>query len=189
MTRTRIRNTWRCLFCFSLSAAIPACKPSGNANHAGSSNATAEKSEGESKALSAMLLASEPADAKSVAEVKRTAKIGDEVLFRGRVGGRTDPLVADRAIMTVADMELVPCNARHGDACPTPWDYCCETPEDLKSRTITVQAVGTDGKPLKADWRGAGIKPLGEVVVRGRIASLGEGQPIIVNATGIHIKG
>ena len=66
------------------------------------------------------VLVEEPADAKSVDEVRETAKDGDDVVIVGRIGGDRDPWVADRAAFLIVDPSRIPCSERKGDSCKTP---------------------------------------------------------------------
>jgi len=140
-------------------------------------------------ALARFSLAEEPAGALDVVAFRSNTRAGDEVVFRGLVGGRSEPFVQGKALMTVADLSLKPCNAAAGDNCPTPWDYCCEPPESLTRGTVTVQLVGDDGKVLSSDIRElSGVKPLSQVVVKGKVATHEPGKSTVVNATGIYVK-
>jgi len=133
-------------------------------------------------------LASVPADAKAVAEVKKSAAAGQEVVLTGRIGGRKDPFVSGRAMFMLSDRSIPACNEKHNDGCPTPWDYCCEPKETVLGGTLTVQIVGADGKPLKTGLEGArGLRPMAEVVVRGK--AVGTGSEMVIEATGIYVKG
>src|SRR5690348_16160813 len=80
-----------------------------------------------------LILKEAPAGAKDVSVLKKDAKEGDEVVIRGQVGGDEKPFVNKRAIMRIVDMKLPACNAKPGDSCKTPWDFCCETPEAIKA--------------------------------------------------------
>lgn len=133
-------------------------------------------------------LASAPADAKGVAEAKAAAKEGDRVVVRGVVGGRADPLAANRAILTLLDPGIKTCDQEPGDSCKTPWDACCEPPESLVKGTVTVQVVDADGRPLKAPLSAvAGVKPLAKLVVSGVVKSSADGH-VLVNADGIFVE-
>ena len=138
-----------------------------------------------------LLLKEEPAGAKDILDTKQSAKECDEVVIRGRVGGRKDPFVEGRAVMTIADAKLKPCNENSMDACPTPWDYCCDTPETLIAHTVTIQVVGSDGKPVKNALKGfGGIEPLKTVILRGNVLQkTPDGKIMVINAAGIYVKG
>jgi len=135
-----------------------------------------------------LILASAPGEAKDVNAIKASAKEGDEVVLRGRVGGSIHPIVDGRAAFQVVDLSVKSCKEIPGDTCETPWDYCCEP--DVAKSTATVQVVGGDGKPLKTGLKGVGgLAPLAEVTVKGKVGKTAEGAPLVVNATGIHVKG
>ena len=107
----------------------------------------------------------------------------------GKVGGRKEPFVAGRALMTVVDLTQTSCKEMEGDHCPTPWDYCCVPQSELAPNLATVQFVGADGKPLKADLASVnGLKPLSEVVIKGNVVRAADGQSLVINATGLYVK-
>ncbi len=142
-----------------------------------------------SAALSASLIVQQqPEGAKDLAAVKKQAKAGESVVVRGRVGGRNDPIAADRAILTLLDLSVPTCEKSPMDKCPTPWDACCETPETLLSNTATIQAVDAAGQPLKTTLRGlGGIEPAKELVVSGKIRSI-DGDVMVIDAIAVHVK-
>lgn len=136
-----------------------------------------------------MLLASAPEDAVELAQAKHGAQQGDQVTVRGRIGGRRDPFVAGRAIFQLVDSSLPTCADKHGDGCPTPWDYCCESKEDITAKSATVQLTGEDGKPLAMSINGvSGIKPMATVVVRGTVAERPNETVMVINAEGLHVE-
>src|SRR5688500_18099871 len=67
-----------------------------------------------------LVLSEAPANAKNVGDVVKDAKEGDEVVVTGKVGGRKEPFVAGRALMTVVDATQPSCKDIEGDNCPTP---------------------------------------------------------------------
>ena len=136
-----------------------------------------------------LVLSEAPANPRNVADVVKDAKDGDEVVVAGKVGGRREPFVAGRALMTVVDVNQQSCKEIEGDNCPTPWDYCCVPQDALAPNLATVQFVGADGKPLKADLTSvSGLKPLSEVVVKGNVQRGADGKSVIINATGLYVK-
>ncbi len=139
---------------------------------------------------SSLLAAKAPAGAVSVVDARKNAKPGESIVLRGRIGGRVVALVPKAAIAVLADEKsLVPCSAMPGDACKTPWDYCCETPEKLKAGTATIQVKGENGKVLRATLRGLGeLKELSTVVVAGTVDAASSADVLIVNATSIYIE-
>ncbi len=132
-----------------------------------------------------MIVATAPADAKGVVELKGTAKDGDEVVVRGVVGGTEDPVAANQAIVTILDAGVTTCDKMEGDTCKTPWDACCE--KDLAAKVATVQVLGADGKPLKGSLAAAGVKPLKQVVVAGKARVPADGKALIIEASKIHV--
>ena len=136
-----------------------------------------------------LVLTEAPANPKNVGALVKDAKDGEEVVLIGKVGGRKDPFVAGRAVMAVVDATQQSCKDIEGDNCPTPWDYCCVSQEQLVPNLATVQFVGADGKPLKADLSSvSGLKPLSEVVVKGTAQRGPDGKSLLVNATGVYVK-
>lgn len=131
-----------------------------------------------------------PAGAKDVLVVKKEAKEGDEVLIRGRVGGgKNDTFTQGRAMMYIMDPAIHSCDMNPGDDCATPWDYCCETPEDIAANKATIQFVGPDDKVLKADLKGSnGIDHLSVVVVKGKVGKRDDPKVLVVNASGIYVE-
>jgi len=133
-----------------------------------------------------LLLSTEPSNALGVKDAK--ASSDEELVVRGRIGGRVDPFVAGSAIFLLVDKSLKMCNERHGDGCRTPWDYCCEPREDLIAGMAMVQVVGDDGRPLNVGLRGrSGLEPGAEVVVVGRRAPEQEPGALVINARGIYV--
>lgn len=129
-------------------------------------------------------------EAAALADVRASAKVGDRVIFRGVVGGREEPFVKERAIVLVADPRLKACNARGDDHCRTPWDFCCEDPDELRMKTATIQVVDASGRPLRVGLGGApGLSPLAQVVVEGTVAERDDAGTFVVNATRITIRG
>jgi hypothetical protein len=121
-----------------------------------------------SKAGSQYLLATEPAAAKSILQVREESKHGDEVVLVGRIGGDVNPWVEGRAAFSLVDLSAKACSDIPGDSCPTPWDYCCETDKLVKGKTL-VKLVGADGKPVATDARELlGVKELDTLVVQGQ---------------------
>ena len=135
-----------------------------------------------------LVLHSPPADAKDVLTVRRTARDGDDVVIRGVVAGRKDPLAANRAIFTLLDPSIKTCEKMPEENCPTPWDACCSPSDEIASHSATVQVVDQSGKPLKAGLTGvAGLAPLKQVTVVGRLHTSPDGNAASIDATGIYV--
>ena len=130
-----------------------------------------------------------PATAKDVVDARK-ASDGDEVVVRGRIGGSAKPFVDGRAVFQLVDLELKTCDqASPMDDCKTPWDYCCDDKADVFAKSVTVQVVGTGGQPLRAMLDGVGgLKPMGEVAVKGTVKKSPDGKVVTVNATELYVK-
>ncbi len=129
-----------------------------------------------------------PEDAKDVSQARKAAtlKVGDDVVLQGRIGGSKEPFVAGRAVFTLMGRGLKPCNENPDDRCSMPWDYCCESRDDIVANSVTVQVVDAKGRILRTDMKGRrALKELSEIVVTGKVASASAGV-VIVNATSIH---
>lgn len=132
-------------------------------------------------------LTAAPVDAKEVAALKATVKDGDRVVIRGVVGGRADPIAANRAILTLLDSSVKTCDKNPADGCKTPWDACCEPADLLAKNSVTVQVVDAEGRPLKISLAGLeGVKPLAHLVVSGT-AKVSTDGVLLVNADGVYV--
>ncbi len=137
------------------------------------------------------LLATAPlTDAVGVVEARKDVKPGSDIIITGYIGGREEPLVEGRAIFALADAEVMTrCDATPGDACETPWDACCVSPEIKKTAMASVQVVDADGMVLKHTLTGlGGIKPGSTVTVLGKIAPGSSDSALVVNAEKIHVS-
>jgi hypothetical protein len=136
-----------------------------------------------------LVLASAPANAKDVKAAKDGLKPGDEVVIHGVIGGRAEPIAANRAILTVIDPSIQTCDKMPGDTCKTPWDACCVDKDEVTAAAATVQVVNGNGQPLKVGLNGhKGIAPLKDVTVVGKVRS-SDANNLVIDATGIYVKG
>ena len=129
------------------------------------------------------LLPEMPAAAIPVAEAKRTAREGDEVVVRGRIGGRREPMTAGSAVFVMIDPAIPHCEI---GKCKLPWDYCCETPEAIATNSATVKLVGVAGTLISVDLGEHAIKPLDEVVVVGTVGPRPNEDVFVIHATKLH---
>ena len=161
---------------------------SGNDDANGSVDSNAGEATGtESASAAPLLLKAKPQGAKSLAAVKESASVGDEVAFEARIGGRSEPFVENRAVMVVIDPSLPSC-ADNGGACPIPWDYCCEAPATLVANTATVQWVDDEGRPRDGSLKGrGGLEELAWITVVGEVAMKDDSGVFVVNATGVFL--
>jgi hypothetical protein len=130
------------------------------------------------------VLTSAPEGDVSITEAKSSAKEGDQIVIRGRIGGRHAPITADSPVFTIVDLQLEYCGQTTDDKCGTPWDYCCETPTTIATNSATVQVQGD-----AIDLASAGLEPLDEVVLIGTVAPRPDDQVLTVLATGIYPVG
>jgi hypothetical protein len=139
--------------------------------------------------LASLLVTEAPADALSIAKLRTTAKVGDEVVFSGKIIGNTTVLIDGRAIMVMGDpKKITSCDLMHGDNCKTPWDVCCDDHDVIKNSIVTVQVVDADGKPMKQGFRNVGgIKELTNLVVSGKVAEGSNGANMLISATSLFV--
>lgn len=169
--------------CLALALSLTSCdKPSSTA-------APTAPSSGPSAALNQVLATLPAGEAKSITDVRGQAKPGDEITLHGRIMGNLKPFVEGRALFVLGDPGLLtPCNEIPGDECDTPWDVCCETPEDKKRGTATIQVVDADGRVLKESLQGvAGLDHLSHVTVTGKVAEGSSADLLLVNAKAIKV--
>lgn len=155
----------------------------------GGTEATNQGGTGQAALPDGIILAEAPADARDVAETKNAAQAGERVVVRGVIGGRRNPFVAERAMFQLVDTSLPTCADKHGDGCPTPWDYCCEPKDQITAKSATVQITDGQGKPLNVSLKGkGGLEPMARVIVRGVVGQRPDENVMIVNADGIYVE-
>jgi len=153
----------------------------------GSKQSSASTAGASSTLPAGLFLEKEPEGAKTVEELKNSAKVGDQIVVRGRIGGSKSPFVEKRAVFTLMGAALKACSDDPEDKCKTPWDYCCDTPDAIARHSATIQVVDADGAPLRLGLKGANeLKELSEVVILGVVKEAKE-KVMIVNATGIYV--
>jgi hypothetical protein len=128
-------------------------------------------------------------EAQEIHRLRTTAKEGDEVTVQGRIMGVESPFVDGRAICILGDPKiLTPCNEIPGDSCETPWDVCCDSAEDKKIGTATLQIVDAEGRVLKQGLEGVcGMEKLGWVKVSGKVAAGSSVERLVIHATAIQV--
>jgi hypothetical protein len=137
--------------------------------------------------LSKILASAPTGTAQAIHTARTTAKPGDTITLSGKIMGNASPFVAGRAAFILGDPEvLTPCNEMPGDKCETPWDVCCETPEEKKQATATIQIVDAEGRTLKESIEGVGgLENLAKVTVTGKVAEGSSADLLVINATAI----
>ncbi len=124
-----------------------------------------------------------PLAALAVAKAKKEAKDGAEVAVEGRVKDFVDGM----AVFTIVDTVILSCD-QEGEACPTPWDYCCEPKESMLANTATVKVVGAGAAPIKANVKGvSGVDHLTTVVATGK-ARRDEAGNLTIEAAKVFVK-
>ena len=167
------------LLVLAATVGLAACSETGTDDGAATTPAAPEQP--------AWLAASLPPGAMDVAVVKKTAKEGDTVIVRGRIGGRVEPMSTDSAVFIMMDPAIPSCADLHGDRCATPWDYCCETPEALVANNATVSLLGPAGTtPLEVDLAGHGFAPLDEIIVVGTVGPRPTDDVFVIEAESLY---
>jgi uncharacterized protein YdeI (BOF family) len=126
------------------------------------------------------LIEQEPADAKPVAEAIQ-ADDDAEITIVGRIGGERNPMIDGLAAFTIVDPSLKACSEIEGDTCPTPWDYCCESPDTMQTHSVTVKFTDESGTVVPVDaGKLFGVEPLQTVVVKGKLQKDKSGKTAVV---------
>ena len=182
-----MRTTWTLCGALAVGLALGACGE--KAPETGSAGAAKPVPPAQDALPAGLMLSASPGDAADVTSVKATAREGDTVIVRGRIGGGDEPFVSGVSAMTIADRKLVPCSEMEmEDGCKKPWDYCCASPDELSKGLATIQVVGDDGRPLRADFRTAGLAELATVVVEGKVGPRQDPKVLVVSAEGIFVE-
>jgi len=102
------------------------------------------------------------------------------------VEGRISAFVKGAAAFKLVDLSLPYCGSAPGkmDECPTPWDYCCENPDELAAKTLLVEARDASGQPIPTASV-EGLRLLDLVAVEGELLTL-EGGSVVLAATAWH---
>lgn len=139
--------------------------------------------------LSSLLLEKAPEDPLAIAEMRKSAKAGDSVTFKGTLIGDLNIFMDSRAVMKMGDpAKLTACNLIPGDGCETPWDVCCDDPEVIKKSIVTVRVLDEEGGILKSGLKGVGgLEELRAVTVTGTVADSSNDDNMQINATGIYV--
>lgn len=166
------------------SFALTSCKDSEQSGNTGGEEADSGKSP-----LEAVLLETAPDGAVAILEARKNPTPGTEVIFAGKVMGKREPFSTGAALVVLGDPAVITsCDLKPGDECETPWDVCCDLPEDIKRSIVTVQVVDEAGRPVRSPLKGlGGMKELSSLVVKGTVAEGSNPDNLLVNATGIHV--
>ncbi len=126
--------------------------------------------------LSRFWMANDPAGALSVPEAKAAAPREKAVVV-----GRISAFVKGTAAFKIVDVSLPYCGSAPDkmEGCPTPWDYCCETPDELKAKTLFVEARDAQGQVIPASSI-EGLRLLDLVALEGQLAKDEHGNVTLV---------
>lgn len=151
-----------------------------------STASSSQRAEAEAVALDpSLVLANEPTDAVSVAEVREKAKDGDEVVVAGWIAGSQQPIIDGRAAFTIVDLSLPPMKCAE-----IPYSFCCMPKETLLPKMVLVKFVDEQGKTILKDARGSlGVNEAATVVIRGHAKCTEEGEVTAVLAEGVFVRG
>jgi len=122
-------------------------------------------------------LAADPGQGVPVLEAKAQAP-KDEAIVVGRVRDFTEGLAG----FTMIDAAVPYCGETEMEGCPTPWDYCCKSNEEISKHSILVEVRGPDGRAVRID-RLPELRNLDLVAVKGKLTKDATGD-VILAATG-----
>ena len=139
--------------------------------------------------LTAVINAKPEGEPSPIHMARQTVQPGDKITVSGQVMGGKHPFVEGRAAFILGDPDvLTPCNENPGDACETPWDSCCDSPEDKARGTATIQVVDEEGRVLKEGIEGiGGIRKLAKLIVSGKVAENSTPEALLINAVAIEV--
>lgn len=120
----------------------------------------------------------------------RKLKPGDKVIVSGKVMGKDKVFNDNRAFMIIGDPStLTSCDLRPDDECKKPWDVCCDSDEQIKNGTLSIQVVDDKGRPLKVGLKGqGGLNKLSKVTIEGIVSADSNDQVMTINAASISVK-
>lgn len=114
------------------------------------------------------VLEADYADAIPVKEAREKGE-GDEIVVFGRVRSEHDGSGA----FTIIDQTMPYCGEVRKCGCPTPWDYCCEQPEQVAALSIPVEIHDARGEV--AEIPKSDLKLLDLVAVKGTLTKTESG--------------
>ncbi|HRP62305.1 MAG TPA: hypothetical protein PK400_03335 [Phycisphaerales bacterium] len=132
-----------------------------------------------------MLLDRIPAGAVEVGEAMKTAKVGDEIVLRGRITDSSDVFVPNRAIFRLADEKAVPRCCLSNIGKPVSAGSSCGVPATMRA---TVQFLDDRGRIIQTGLNGKhnlGIAK--EVFVVGVVQQADNDRILIINAKKLHV--
>jgi hypothetical protein len=125
-----------------------------------------------------------PAGAVEVAQAMKSAKVGQEIVLRGRITDGDDVFVPNRAIFRLADESAVPPSCAPGKQAQESGGACA-VPADKRA---TIQFVNERGELLPIGLKGLHGLSIGkEVFVVGRVHQADNDKVLIVNVAKLHV--
>ena len=129
-------------------------------------------------ATNALVMAADPGEAAAVIKAK-AAGPSKEVIIEGRIFDITKGF----ALMKMMDLTMDYCGELNKEQkCPTPWDFCCDNPNEITANSLLVKAVDASGETLEADSL-ANLRLLDIIKVKGELIKDEFGNLVLV-ATG-----
>ncbi|MFG0293498.1 MAG: hypothetical protein ACF8MJ_10160 [Phycisphaerales bacterium JB050] len=158
----------------------------GDENTEPASTTPSSTSSGAASTEPSWILASAPNEWREIGDAKKNAAEGEQIVLRGRIGGRTNPITEGSPVFVMMDVSIPSCADGEDDHCAKPWDYCCESKATITANSATVIVVDEEGNPISAEL--SGLEPLDEVIVVGTVDARPNQDVLTVKATGIHKK-
>lgn len=149
-----------------------------------------QKSTTDNTAVNSYLLATKPADPLEVGKAREAAIPGETIVVTGRVGGTRNPIAQKYASFVLLDSAITMCHEMGDDHyCPTPWDACCEDPENLAASRTSILFYQENGQPVEFDLkRQANLNETDTVTVTGTVAENSTPDNLLIIADGIYIE-
>jgi hypothetical protein len=127
-----------------------------------------------------LFVSASPGNAVEVIEARRSARDGEPIVVKGRIGGLTAPFAEQYAIFILSDLSFAACADGCGNLCSVPRDQ-------VIAGLATVQVADEKGNPLKVPIKGVnGLQPMSEVTVVGKVAKANS-KLLIINAKNIFV--
>jgi len=122
-----------------------------------------------------LALSADPGVALAVAKAKADGPKDDII-----VEGRLYDITKGYAVMRIMDLKMDYCGEiNKEDKCPTPWDYCCDTREDIAAGSLMVEARNASGKPIKTPAL-PNLRLLDKVKVKGKLTKDDHGNFVLL---------
>lgn len=142
-----------------------------------------------SSQLLAVMDAETTGSPRTIHDARLAVSPGDTVTVTGWVMGNAQPFVNDRCVFVLGDPDIItPCNLRPDSPCKTPWDTCCDEPDDIRLATAIIHVVDAEGQILNEGIEGVrGVDKLAKLKVTGSITKSASPNNLIINATAIDV--